>query len=36
MQIDESRIASHLGDRVRGPVEAALNAMGDAEADRRR
>ena len=34
IQIDEGRIRDHLGEMVRGTVEAALNAMLDAEADR--
>jgi hypothetical protein len=32
---DEARIRDHLGEMVRGTVEEALNAMLDAEADRR-
>ncbi len=35
IQIDEARIKEHLGEMVRGPVEEALNAMLEAEADRR-
>ncbi len=34
IQIDEGRIRDPLGERVRGTVEEALNAMLDAEADR--
>src|SRR6188472_4237469 len=33
IQIDEARIRDHLGEMVRGTVEASLNAMLDAEAD---
>ncbi|KAA5604276.1 IS256 family transposase [Roseospira marina] len=34
IQIDEGRNRDHLGERVRGTVEEALNAVLDAEADR--
>lgn len=34
VQIDESKIQSHLSEVVRGTVEATLNGMLDAEADR--
>lgn len=34
IQIDEARIRVHRGERVRGTVEEALNAMPDAEAER--
>ena len=33
IRIDEGRIRDHPGERVRGTVEEALNAMLDAEAD---
>jgi hypothetical protein len=36
IQIDEARIRDHLGEMVRGAVEETLNALLDAEADRRR
>lgn len=35
IEIDESRIREHLGELVRGSVEETLNALLDAEADRR-
>jgi putative transposase len=34
IQIDEGKIQEHLGEVVRSAVEATLNAMLDAEADR--
>src|SRR5208283_4897988 len=34
IQIDERKIQEHLGEVVRSTVEATLNAMLDAEADR--
>lgn len=35
IEIDEGRIREHLGELVRGSVEETLNALLDAEADRR-
>ena len=35
IQIDEGKIQEHLGEVVRSTVEETLNAMLDAEADRR-